>query len=229
MSGVFNKKYYICKMKEIEIWKPVIGFEGYYEVSNSGNVRVLDKTWDCIGKNGQPSKGFQKGKILKLFLGSRGYYRVTLVAVGKKRVYEHIHRLVAKAFIPNPENKREVNHKDGNKLDNRVENLEWTTPQENSQHSILTGLVSHKFNPKYEYKKTTKRKLKRVRVFLEQDSFIDFDSIVDAAKFLEVQPCSVIQCCNDKLKSAGGRKCYYISDFITDSFKKEDLELERQY
>jgi hypothetical protein len=80
------------------------------------------------------------GKILKPYITS-GYYEVYLYEEGRKRIHSRIHKMVAKTFIPNPENKPWVNHKDGDKLNNYVDNLEWTTPKENAKHANENGLI----------------------------------------------------------------------------------------
>ena len=106
----------------MEIWKKIKGFENY-EISNLGRVK---------------SNNLKKEKILKFRITKTGYYRVML----QKNCFKKellVHRLVAEAFIPNKENKKEVNHIDLNKSNNRVENLEWTTRSENIAHSYLNG------------------------------------------------------------------------------------------
>ena len=109
-----------------------------YQVSNYGNVKSL-------ARQRRNSKGLymQKEKLLSLTNTSTGYKKVELVKNGKKKSYK-VHRLVAMAFIDNPENKPEVNHIDGNKINNHVDNLEWVTSSENSIHAYKTGLSSQK-------------------------------------------------------------------------------------
>ena len=100
-----------------EIWKPVVGFEGLYEVSNMGRVRN------------------RMGRIMTLSFNRNGYHRVHLINNSREK-FMLVHRLVSMAFIPNPENKPFVNHLNGIKTDNKVENLEWCTSSENMQHAV---------------------------------------------------------------------------------------------
>lgn len=116
-------------------WKWVRGWRGYYKVSNHGQVKSCDRYVKTRG-NG---KRLVKGKILKGSLSDNGYLIVGLYR-NRKMKNKLVHRLVARAFIPNPENKPEVNHEDGNKLNNCVGNLSWMTEKENQQHSLKIGL-----------------------------------------------------------------------------------------
>jgi hypothetical protein len=119
---------------ETEIWLPVVGYEGLYEVSNFGRVKNLNK---LAKTNGGGVRCYTE-KILRLQKRSAGYAQVGL-RKSKRQTSKLVHRLVAAAFIPNPENKPCVNHKNSNRFDNRVENLEWCTPAENLQHAIDCG------------------------------------------------------------------------------------------
>lgn len=109
-------------MNQREEWKWVVGYEGVYLVSNKGNVMSMPR----------PSA---RGKVLKPSLSTKGYLRICLSRDGVIKEAT-VHRLVAEAFIPNPQGKPEVNHIDGNKANNDVSNLEWVTKSENELHSF---------------------------------------------------------------------------------------------
>lgn len=114
-----------------EIWKPIKGYEGYYEISNKGNVRSLNR---YILRKGHKKPVFWESKILKPHINLQGYYSVALSDKDHNRKRKRINRLVAEAFIPNPDNLTRVNHKDENKTNNNVENLEWCTTQYNNTY-----------------------------------------------------------------------------------------------
>lgn len=122
----------------VEIWKPVKGYEGLYEVSNVGRVKSMPRT--IARSDGKPYT-IKKEKIMKLFADEDGYRRIEMRNDGKS-FKTFAHRLVARAFIPNAENKPQVNHINGIKNDNRVDNLEWVTLQENKDHAVANGLVA---------------------------------------------------------------------------------------
>ena len=104
-----------------EIWRPVKGFEGRYEVSTKGRVRSLRR----LVKGGHGNLQYRDGQILKPQTGST--YAQVYLRVGDKQKWFYVHRLVAQAFIPNPDDLPLINHKDENRLNNCVENLEWCT------------------------------------------------------------------------------------------------------
>lgn len=113
------------------MWLPVVGYEGRYEVSSNGKVRTLK--W----------KRSEKAKLLTKKLNDKGYYIVSLYdGEGvRTRNQQRVHRIVASTFIPNPKKKLYINHKNGIKTDNRIENLEWVTMKENAVHSMENGFT----------------------------------------------------------------------------------------
>lgn len=113
-----------------EIWKEIKGWEGYYEISNFGNVRSLSRS---VMRNGMHLS--IPGKALKPYITTAGYEQVNFCKNSIKRP-RAVHRLVAGAFIPNPNNKPQVNHIDGIKKNNNDSNLEWATSSENNSHSV---------------------------------------------------------------------------------------------
>lgn len=125
-----------------EQWKDVVGYEEYYEVSNLGRVR---RKKDVCFSNGShlwhPEGVLKPLQFHRKDLKRSDYRRVCLCKNGEKPKQHRLHRVVAKAWIPNPLNKPEVNHKNGIKYDNRVENLEWMTGEENRAHQVANGLA----------------------------------------------------------------------------------------
>lgn len=128
-----------------EIWKDVIGYEGIYVVSNLCRVKSIR---------------FERHKILAQHDNARGYLQVSLYKGVEKKKYAH--RLMAKAFIPNPDKKPYINHKNGDKKDNRIENLEWCTHAENIRHSNEMGLVDIR-GEKSHSSKLTKLNVLKIR------------------------------------------------------------------
>ena len=122
----------------MEVWKDIKGLEGKYQISSLGRVKSLLR----YAKSRNGSFRIHKERILKGGMNIWGYKIFQLCRGEGKRTYilNSAHRLVAEAFIPNLENKRTVNHKDGNKLNNCVSNLEWCTYSENLQHAYDHGL-----------------------------------------------------------------------------------------
>lgn len=117
-----------------EIWKDIAGYEGLYQVSNLGQVRSVGR----IDSRGH----FYKSKILSFEIMKKGYKRVSFCIEGKI-IKKMVHRLVAETFLPNENNLPEINHKDGNKSNNIVTNLEWCTTLDNIHHAFDTGLRTH--------------------------------------------------------------------------------------
>ena len=129
-------------MGKTEVWKPVIGYEGFYEVSNNGRVRSIDRV---VFQQGRIQK--YKGAIMSQYLRNNGYYSVRLSIGNKKKTFS-VHRLVAKAFIPNNNNYPCINHKDEVKTNNNVENLEWCTIKYNVNYGTAILRKSLKMGKK---------------------------------------------------------------------------------
>ena len=141
-----------------EVWKSIKGYEGFYEVSNLGRIKSLtrkstdDKTY--------------RGKVLKPSVDSYGYLLVGLYHGNAIQSKQKIHRLVAKAFLTNPEQKPQVNHKDGVKSNNLLSNLEWVTALENSHHSFSSGLKKACIGENSHFSKLTENEAKEIKKIL---------------------------------------------------------------
>lgn len=120
-----------------ETWKDIPNYEGLYQASNLGRIKGLRRY-----KQNHSKLQLVEEKIIKQYVNKHnGYVYAVLCKDGKEKNCR-VHKLIATAFIPNPENKKTINHIDGNKANNRVDNLEWATNQENIMHAIETGLAS---------------------------------------------------------------------------------------
>lgn len=175
------------------VWKPVVGYEGLYEVSNCGKVRSVEHYTNghhLMAKELTPKK-------------SGRYFYVKLYKNAKPRTIR-LHRIVAEAFVPNPMRKPQVNHIDGNKENNSASNLEWCTQAENNRHAIDNGLQ----NPRIMIEATKKR----VRQFSMDGKLIkEWDSLTDAASKLGLQVSNISHCCKGRIRSTGGFKWELVS------------------
>ena len=128
-----------------EIWRPIDGYEGFYEVSNMGFIRSLDR----FVSNGSDHKRLRKGKIIKMWPNSKGYMRCQLSYNNDKKFYL-VHRLVAEAFIQKVDGLSEINHKDEDKTNNSVDNLEWCDRKYNNNYgNRLKKVIDTIKNKKY--------------------------------------------------------------------------------
>lgn len=176
------------------VWADVKGFEGVYAVSTKGYVMSLSRTiWN--GKSYFKSKD----KLIKGNIIGKGYSQVTLWK-NKKRHMHLIHKLVATAFIPNAENYPQINHKDGNKANNSVENLEWCNNSQNQLHAWRTGLQKQHIAGK---------PMKSVRLYTNNESIL-FNSIAECARFLKENGCAnLYRTLKGKQKTIKGYKAEY--------------------
>lgn len=193
----------------MEIWKTVNGYEGLYEVSNKGRVRSLDKIvpkWD--------GQRLLKGKILKGGITRFGYVKVILTKEKTKRTFL-VHRLVAEAFIENdnPKSKNQVNHIDGDKLNNSIENLEWVTASENVRHAFENGLKKpSQKSTKIITQKGYESNIEVLQFTLDGVLLKKWHSMTEASNKLGINLSSISMCCSKtgrKRKTAGGFKWTY--------------------
>lgn len=189
-----------------EIWKDIFNYEGLYQVSNTGKVKSLERK----SFNGHVLIT-NKERFLKFGNNGNGYLFVNLSKDNtQKRLY--VHRLVAFAFIPNPLNKETVNHKDGNKLNNCVENLEWCSQKENNQHARRTGLIKITEETKKKISASKRGKLNphHKRVICLETGII-FDTIKQASDSLGFHKTAVSNAILNNRKSGGYHFKYYDS------------------
>lgn len=173
-----------------EEWRTIKGYEGMYEVSNEGRVRSLDR---YAGKN------YIKGKVLSMFKGTGGYTIVSLCINGKNKSFS-VHRLVAEAFIPNPHDYPQVNHKDENKNNNDMNNLEWCTAKYNSNYGThnqrLKESSKHRLKPVYQIDKDCGTIIMR------------WESIKEAAEAIKLSPTLIWLVCNKRGNKTAGGFCW---------------------
>lgn len=126
-----------------EVWKDVVGYEGIYQISNTGRVKSLARANTYFNPYaGRDCTRFYQERLMKLKLSRTGYVVAHLRdEANSKESWPPVHRLIAEAFIENPNDKPTVNHKDGVKANNHLSNLEWATHSENTQHAFDTGLA----------------------------------------------------------------------------------------
>lgn len=169
-----------------EIWKDIPGYEGLYQVSNKGSVRSLN--WG--------NHGFVRNLYLKK--QNRGYRHVELAKNGTKKSFT-VHRLVATAFIPNPNNYKTINHIDEDKTNNSVENLEWCTMSQNMRHTI--GLHRDKYRVMGE---AFNQKEKVVQISQDGAILRVWDNLVSIRHANGWSDWSIGECCRGKRKTAYG-------------------------
>lgn len=188
-------------MSSEEIWKDIPGYVGLYQVSTLGNVRSI------VVSMGRRKRILSPGKT------KWGYLQVSLADVNGVKKHVSVHRAVCLAFIPIPENLRpylgtrylQVNHKDEDKLNNRVENLEWCTPKYNTNYG---SVLQKRLNTKN--KNGSIGSFVKVNQLAEDGTLIKtWDSMVEAASALNIHRSQICQCCKGKLHTVGGFKWEY--------------------
>lgn len=176
----------------MELWKDIPEFEGLYQINTKGEI-----------------KSNYTNKILKHEISKNGYCLIMLCK-NKKRKLMSVHRLVAKTFLDNYTEELQVNHKDGNKQNNNLNNLEMVTCKENIRHSFKNGLQipkrgkEHPLYKKYGVKNKTSKKVNQYD--LENNFIRTWDCIRDVERVLKINNSNISACCKGKKNSAGGFK-----------------------
>ena len=207
-ASLFCKHHYnVSSMNTKEIWKPVVGYEGLYEVSNFGRVKSVERfVWQGT------TKRKVKEKIKSQVKNTNGYPSVSLCANGRSKV-RPIHILIANAFIPKPENKPYIDHINTNKEDYSISNLRWVTPKENSNNPItLTRCIENSHTEEAIQKslhtkreRNTKTAPKEVFMFTLDGEFVaKYSSAREAQRCTGILNSEINSCCRCDKRSAGG-------------------------
>lgn len=188
-----------------EIWKPVKNFENLYEISNLGRVKSHHKY------------GGLDNRIMKQKINRYGYSCVKLSNRGHTR-HVQVHRLVAETFLENPNDFPMINHKDENKLNNHVENLEWCNAQYNNTYGHRLEKAFPKAWEKWSYtergrahmSKVGKARGKRCASFKDGKMLKEFASAAEAARYYNIKKTHVVYCCEGKSKARSGMQWKYL-------------------
>lgn len=179
-----------------EIWLPVVGYEGLYEISSHGRIKSLSRV-DARG-------WLRRERMLRPGTVADGYLQVSLRRDGESKAFL-VHRLVALAFVGNPDGLPIINHKNGARQDNRSENLEWCSQLQNVRHSIER--LGRK--PPRVYRGAEHGSSKNVLAISGSGERLEFGSASEAAKHVGVDPSTISLCCTGKLNGAKGWKFSY--------------------
>lgn len=187
-------------MEQIEIWKDIDGYIGFYQISNLGRVKCLQREIIRSGdiKKNHTRKFTLNEQIKRTAFDKDKYQIVALNKDGKSKMHK-IHRLIAKAFIPNPENKPQVNHIDGNPSNNSISNLEWVTNRENTIHAF-------KFLNRNEKRyKIEQFNNKKVLQYDKKGNLLNtYTTRAEASRKTGVNQSDICKCANNKKQTAGG-------------------------
>ena len=182
---------------EDEVWKDIEGYEGLYQVSNKGRVKSLERMCET-SKDKSKAQRNVKSKIMVQTLSKKNYPRVGLSKEGKYMVIV-VHRLVAKAFVENPMNKKTVDHINTVRTDNRVENLRWLTQEEQFTKNAISKERMDNVRRENQ-KKVTEFHKKKVRCVTTGE---EFNSIKEASMKYNITDTNISRCCKGKYKHCG--------------------------
>lgn len=187
------------------MWKVIPNTDNLYFANEQGQIKSADRP--CLHRSKTTvTQYIRKGRILKPCLDCHGYYRVTLHLKDGTQISKSVHRLVALAFIPNPEGKPQINHKDGDKLNNNPSNLEWCTASENLQHAYNMGLNKGGKPWLGKRGKHHNRSLAVAMLDKEGNRIRTFDSLTEASLYVGVYPPHISSVIKGKRKTCGGYK-----------------------
>lgn len=219
-----------------EFWKPIKGYEGYYEISNLGRVKSLERV--VPKRHGKRKIG---GRILPQRIDKSGYYTVILCKHSISK-YKLVHRLIAEAFIPNPENKPFIDHINTIRTDNRIENLRWVSAKENSNNILTKDNVNSATHTKEIIRKKleTLRRNKRVNAprkvvqyTLDGEYIATYDSYKEAYRKTGVRANSISEYCRGSRLKAGNYVWRHEGDKLGEiikpiSKKKKVLQFDKK-
>ena len=195
----------------IEIWKDIKGYENLYQVSNMGKIKSL----------GNGSSSQSKHRIMKLCFSTKGYLMVGLCKNGDKKTFK-VHRLVAEAFLPNPDNLPQVNHKDEDKTNNSVDNLEWCDTDYNLHYGSRLNRIS--------CSNTNNIKLSKSVIALKDNKVCMYFPSTMEAKRMGFHQANVYLCCIGERYTHKGYEWKYLDDYLADwleAFQDECMKKEK--
>lgn len=195
----------------MEIWKQIEGYDNYM-VSNLGRVKSLK---------------FGKEKVLKYGKDSGGYLTICLCKDGKVKRFL-IHRLIAKTFLPNPDNKPCIDHINTNRSDNRVNNLRWATYKDNSNNPITKEKMSVNNGNLGKFGKLNPNHKPILQFDLNGNFIRRWESAMDIERELNISHSQIAACCRGKIKTSYGYKWGYVEEYELIPFKVFDLKIYRK-
>lgn len=193
-----------------EVWKSIAGYEGLYDVSNMGRIRSVDRVRRSASDGSE--LGHLKGKVMKPFYSNKGYLLIELFKDGIGKTFS-VHRLVALAFVPNPDGKPCVNHLDETHDNNCADNLEWCTQKENMNYGTAPQRISKKMKERWERGEMKKRPKRQVAKYSLDGKLLEvYPSYLEATRACgsTSDGTTIINCIRGRNNTAYGYKWGYI-------------------